>query len=52
MTRMLDRAKGCLFGQVIGDNLGGLVEFQSEGRDRTTSISNGVRDLRDGGTLG
>ena len=26
----LDRAKGCLFGQVIGDNLGGLVEFQDE----------------------
>ena len=25
---VLDRAQGCLFGQVIGDNLGGLVESQ------------------------
>ena len=26
----VDRAKGCLFGQVIGDNLSALVEFQKE----------------------
>jgi ADP-ribosylglycohydrolase len=39
-----------LFGQVIGDSLGSLVEFRS-----LASISgeypNGVRDLRDGGTF-
>ena len=44
----LDRAKGCLFGQVIGDNLGGLVEFQSEG-EIAHLYPKGVRDLRDGG---
>ena len=44
----LDRAKGCLFGQVIGDNLGGLVEFQSEG-EIAHLYPNGVRDLHDGG---
>ena len=44
----LDRAKGCLFGQVIGDNLGGLVEFQTE-REIAERYSDGVRDLHDGG---
>ena len=44
----LDRAKGCLFGQVIGDNLGGLVEFQPEERIGRL-YPDGVRDLQDGG---
>ena len=44
----LDRAKGCLFGQVIGDNLGGLVEFQDE-EVIARRYPNGVRDLHDGG---
>ena len=46
---VLNRAKGCLFGQVIGDNLGGLVEFQTE-EDIASRYLGGVRDLRDGGT--
>ena len=44
----LDRAKGCLFGQVIGDNLGALVEFQGES-EIASLYPDGVRDLRDGG---
>ena len=44
----LDRAKGCLFGQVIGDNLGALVEFQGE-NEIARLYPDGVRDLRDGG---
>ena len=44
----LDRAKGCFFGQVIGDNLGALVEFENE--DEIARLyPDGVRDLRDGG---
>ena len=44
----LDRAKGCLFGQVIGDNLGALVEFEDE--DEIASLyPDGVHDLHDGG---
>ena len=45
---MLDRAKGCLFGQVIGDNLGALVEFQTE-EEIADAYPDGVRDLHDGG---
>lgn len=44
----LDRAKGCLFAQVIGDNLGALVEFQGEG-EIARLYPDGVRDLCDGG---
>ena len=44
----LDRAKGCLFGQVIGDNLGALVEFEDED-EIVRRYPDGVRDLRDGG---
>ena len=44
----IDRAKGCLFGQVIGDNLGSLVEFKSE-RTINRLFPNGVTDLADGG---
>ena len=46
--RMLDRAKGCLFGLVIGDNLGALVEFEPEERIARL-YPDGVRDLQDGG---
>ena len=45
---MLDRAKGCLFGQVIGDNLGALVEFKTE-QEIADRYPSGVRDLHDGG---
>ena len=44
----IDRAKGCLFGQVIGDNLGSLVEFRKE-RDIALLYPDGVADLSDGG---
>jgi ADP-ribosyl-[dinitrogen reductase] hydrolase len=45
----LSRAQGCLLGQLAGDALGSLVEFQKPAsivRDHP----NGVRDLVDGGT--
>jgi ADP-ribosylglycohydrolase/fructose-1,6-bisphosphatase/inositol monophosphatase family enzyme len=45
----LDRAIGCLLGQVIGDALGSLVEFQPA-TAITRAYPAGVRDLRDGGT--
>ncbi len=44
----VDRAKGCLFGQVIGDNLGALVEFQ-EKQDIARLYPDGVTNLSDGG---
>jgi ADP-ribosylglycohydrolase/fructose-1,6-bisphosphatase/inositol monophosphatase family enzyme len=44
----LDRACGALLGQIIGDSLGSLVEFQSAGEIRAT-YPDGVRDLADGG---
>jgi ADP-ribosyl-[dinitrogen reductase] hydrolase len=44
----LDRACGALLGQVVGDSLGSLVEFQSAGEIRS-SYPDGVRDLADGG---
>jgi ADP-ribosylglycohydrolase len=45
----LSRAQGCLLGQLAGDALGSLVEFQSPDEIRQ-SYSNGVRELADGGT--
>jgi hypothetical protein len=45
----LDRAVGCLLGQVIGDSLGSLVEFRSAD-DIARQYPDGVRDLADGGT--
>jgi ADP-ribosyl-[dinitrogen reductase] hydrolase len=45
----LDRALGCLFGQVAGDSLGSLVEFKSPG-DIARRYPAGLRDLADGGT--
>ena len=46
----LDRARGCLIGQIAGDSLGSLVEFQSPG-DIRLLYPDGVRDLADGGTF-
>ena len=33
---VLSRAQGCLLGQLIGDSLGSLVEFQPPERIRST----------------
>ena len=44
-----DRAVGCLFGQLIGDNLGALVEFEDE-EQVARRYPGGPRDLVDGGT--
>jgi ADP-ribosylglycohydrolase/fructose-1,6-bisphosphatase/inositol monophosphatase family enzyme len=50
----LDRAQGCLIGQLAGDSLGSLVEFQSS-REIQKIHPSGPRNLEDGGfwnTLG
>jgi ADP-ribosyl-[dinitrogen reductase] hydrolase len=47
----LSRAEGCLLGQLAGDSLGSLVEFQSSEQIRF-NYPNGVRELADGGTWG
>ncbi len=46
---VLSRAQGCLLGQLAGDALGSLVEFQSPDKIRC-SYPDGVRELADGGT--
>ena len=46
---MIDRAQGCLLGQLAGDALGSLVEFQTPEQIRQ-EYPNGVRELVDGGT--
>ncbi len=43
------RAQGCLFGQLAGDALGSLVEFQTPEQIQR-EYPNGVRELVDGGT--
>lgn len=45
----VDRAKGALLGQLAGDALGGLVEFQSR-EQIYKAYPHGVRVLADGGT--
>lgn len=45
----LSRAQGCLLGQLAGDALGSLVEFQTCEAIRLR-YPKGVRDLEDGGT--
>jgi fructose-1,6-bisphosphatase/inositol monophosphatase family enzyme len=45
----LDRAVGCLLGQVVGDSLGSLVEFRAPD-SIAREYPRGVRDLADGGT--
>jgi ADP-ribosylglycohydrolase len=46
---VLARAQGCLLGQVAGDALGGLVEFEDSDTIQSR-YPHGCRDLRDGGT--
>ncbi|MBI3979286.1 MAG: ADP-ribosylglycohydrolase family protein [Chloroflexi bacterium] len=46
---ILRRAQGCLLGQVAGDALGSLVEFQSTA-EIARRYPDGVRRLADGGT--
>ena len=48
-AEMLERAQGCLLGQLAGDALGSLVEFQTPEQIRR-EYPNGVRELADGGT--
>ena len=48
-AEMLERAQGCLMGQLTGDALGSLVEFQAPEQIRL-EYPNGVRELTDGGT--
>jgi hypothetical protein len=48
-TGMLSRAQGCLLGQMAGDALGSLVEFQSPEHIRA-EYPKGIHDLIDGGT--
>ena len=47
----LDRARGCLLGQLAGDSLGSLVEFKGPAEIRRR-YPDGVRSLTDGGTWG
>lgn len=47
----VERAKGCLLGQLAGDALGGLVEFL-EAEEIRAAYPGGVRDLADGGHWG
>ncbi len=49
MADLLDRAQGCLLGQLAGDALGSLVEFQTPEKIRREYPA-GVRELADGGT--
>ena len=49
MADLLDRAQGCLLGQLAGDALGSLVEFQTPEQIRREYPA-GVRELADGGT--
>ena len=37
-TQEIDRTQGCLLGQLAGDALGGLVEFQSPDEIRRGSL--------------
>lgn len=48
---VLRRAHGCLLGQLAGDALGSLVEFQPPDEIRR-HYPGGLRDLADGGTYG
>jgi ADP-ribosylglycohydrolase len=50
-SRTLSRAEGCLLGQLAGDSLGSLVEFQSP-EQIARKYPEGVRELADGGTWG
>jgi len=45
----LSRAQGCLLGQLAGDALGSLVEFESPLQIQR-KYPHGIRELADGGT--
>ena len=45
--RTISRAEGCLLGQLVGDSLGSLVEFQSP-KEIARNYPEGVRELADG----
>jgi ADP-ribosylglycohydrolase/fructose-1,6-bisphosphatase/inositol monophosphatase family enzyme len=47
----LARAQGCLLGQLAGDSLGSLVEFESS-ESIHAAYPDGLRDLADGGVWG
>ena len=47
--KKLSRAQGCLFGQLAGDALGSLVEFQLP-KEIRRNYPDGLRELVDGGT--
>ena len=51
MTTPRDRAHGALFGQLCGDSLGSLVEFEAPATI-AAAYPGGVRELADGGTYG
>jgi len=46
---IIQRAQGCLMGQLVGDSLGALVEFKTA-KEIASIYPQGVRDLADGGT--
>lgn len=48
---LLSRAQGCLLGQLAGDSLGGLVEFERADRVKAR-YPEGPRTLQDGGSWG
>ena len=50
-SEWISRAQGCLIGQLAGDALGSLVEFQSAEEIRQ-QYPDGLRDMTDGGTWG
>lgn len=47
--KLLSRAHGCFLGQLAGDALGSMVEFQSP-EDILCRYPDGIRELADGGT--
>lgn len=49
MSLSINRAQGCLLGQLAGDALGSMVEFKSTGEIQK-DYPRGVRELADGGT--
>ena len=48
-SQTLSRAEACLLGQLAGDSLGSLVEFQSP-EEILRKYPDGIRELADGGT--
>ena len=47
--KIMDRAKGCILGQVAGDSLGGMVEFMSPIKIQQL-FPDGVKLMQNGGT--